>query len=132
MATPRTYVRPMQGWWRRNAFYRWYILRELTCVAVIAYALELLVGLVRLVQGRDAFDAWRAALAQPAAVLLNVIVFGLIAYHAWTWLAVMPKTMPFVKIGGRRVPDRLIVAGAACAAVVASIVVFVVVAGVGR
>ncbi len=132
MATPRTYVRPMQGWWRRNPFYRWYILRELTCVAVIVAALELLVGLGRLVQGREAFDAWRAAFAQPWAVAINLVVFALIVYHAWTWLAVMPKTMPFVKIGGRRVPDRLIVAGAACAAVVASIVVLVVVGWVGR
>lgn len=132
MSTPHTYVRPMQGWWRRNPFYRWYILRELTCVAVIVYALELLVGLLRLSQGRDAFDAWRAALAAPWAIAVNVVVFVLIAYHAWTWLAVMPKTLPFVRVGGRRVPDRMIVAGAACAAVVASLVVLAVVGWVGR
>ena len=54
MSAPRTYVRPMQGWWRRNAFYRWYMVRELTCIAVIVYALELLTGLWRLTQGRDA------------------------------------------------------------------------------
>jgi fumarate reductase subunit C len=132
MTMPRTYVRPMQGWWRRNPFYRWYILRELTCVAVLVYAMELLVGLARLVQGRDAFEGWRAALAQPWAVGCNVIVFVLIAYHAWTWFAVMPKTLPFVRIGGRRVPDRMIVAGAAGAAIVASLVVLTVVTWVGR
>ena len=129
MSAPRTYLRPMQGWWRRNAFYRWYMVRELTCVAVSVYALELLTGLWRLTQGRDAFEAWRAALASPLAIAGNALVFALIAYHAWSWFAVMPKTMPFVRVGGRRVPDRLIVAGAVGAAVVASILVFVLVAG---
>jgi fumarate reductase subunit C len=129
MSAPRTYVRPMQGWWRRNAFYRWYMLRELTCIAVFAYGLELLTGLWRLTQGRDAFEAWRAALASPFAIAANGVVFALIAYHAWTWLAVIPKTMPFVRLGGRRVPDTLFVAGAFGAAAVASILVFVLVAG---
>jgi fumarate reductase subunit C len=132
MSTRRTYTRPMQGWWRRNAFYRWYIVRELTCVAVIVYALELLTGLLRLTQGRDAFDAWRVALASPLAIAVNAVVFVLIAYHAWTWFAVMPKTLPFVRFAGRRVPDRVIVAAASGAAVVASIVVLAVVAWAGR
>ena len=128
MNAPRTYVRPIHGWWRRNPFYRAYIVREMTCIAVLAYALELMVGLVRLLQGREAFDAWRATLAQPWAIFLNVVVFAFIAYHAWTWFAVMPKTMPFVRIGGRRVPDRAIVAGGACAAVIASLAILAIVA----
>ncbi len=132
MATPRTYVRPMGAWWQRNAFYRAYIVRELTCVAVLVCALELLTGLWRLSQGRAAFDAWRQALAGPWAVVGNLIVLALMLYHAWTWLAVMPKTMPFVFVGGKRVPDRMIVAGAAAAAVVASLVVFGVFVGAGR
>jgi fumarate reductase subunit C len=127
MSTPNTYVRPMQGWWRRNAFYRWYIVRELTCVAVIIYALELLVGLLRLTQGQAAFDAWRATLAAPWAIAGNIVVLVFMTYHAWTWLAVMPKTMPFVRVGGRRVPDRMIVAAASAAAIVASLVVLVLV-----
>jgi fumarate reductase subunit C len=132
VSTPRTYVRPMSGWWRRNAFYRAYIVRELTCVAVIVYALELLVGLLRLSQGRATFDAWRAALASPWAVAANVVVLALMVYHAWTWFAVMPKTLPFVRVGGRRVPDRTIVAAAAVAAVAASIVVLVFFTWAGR
>lgn len=132
MATPRTYVRPMGPWWQRNAFYRLYIVRELTCVAVIVFALELLVGVWRLSQGPEAFDAWRAALAAPWAVVGNLIVLALMAYHAWSWLVIMPKTMPFVVVGGRRVPDRSIVVGAFVAAAVASIVVFAVFAWAGR
>ncbi|HTT10012.1 MAG TPA: fumarate reductase subunit C [Burkholderiaceae bacterium] len=123
MSTPNTYTRPIAGWWRRNPFYRAYILRELTCVAVIVFALELLVGLWRLVQGPEAFDAWRASLAQPWVIVVNCVVLALVAWHAWTWFEVMPKTLPFINLGGRRVPDRAIVAAGAIAAVVASLVV---------
>ena len=132
MSTPRTYMRPMHGWWHRNAFYRRYIVRELTCVAVIAYATELLVGLLRLTQGAEAFDVWRATLARPWAIAGNTIVFLFVAYHAWTWIAVMPKTMPFLRVGQRRVPDYFLVAGAAAAAVVASVAVFAAIAWAGR
>jgi len=38
----RTYTRPMAGWWRRNPFYLWYMLREASCVFITLYALILL------------------------------------------------------------------------------------------
>jgi len=123
MSAPQTYTRPVAGWWRRNPFYRKYIVRELTCVAVIVYALELLAGLGRLAQGPAAFDAWRASLMQPWAIVVNCVVLVLVAWHAWTWFEVMPKTLPFINLGGRRVGDRAIVAAGAIAAVVASLVV---------
>jgi fumarate reductase subunit C len=117
----RTYVRPMQGWWRRNPFYRAYIVREATCFAVIAYALVLLAGLVTLVQGPEAFEAWRSALASPWSIGLHCVLLLLVAYHAWTWFKVMPKTLPFVQVGGRRMSDRAIITAGASAAVVASL-----------
>lgn len=123
MSAPRTYTRPMAGWWRRTPFYRAYIVRELTCVAVIVYALELLIGLARLVQGPDAFDAWRTSLAQPWVIVLNCVVLVLVGWHAWTWFEVMPKTLPFISVAGRRVSDRAIVTAGATAAVIASLVV---------
>jgi fumarate reductase subunit C len=121
MSTVRGYVRPVRGWWRRNPFYRAYIVREASCVAVIAYALMLLAGLACLARGREAFDAWRGLLASPWSIGLHLLALVLFLYHAWTWFAVMPKTLPFVRLAGRRVPDRAIVAGAAAAAVVASL-----------
>ena len=121
----KTYVRPMTAWWwRRNPFYRWYMVREASCVFITAYALELLVGLARLAQGRAAFEAWRESLASPGAVVFHVVTLAFVAYHAWTWFNVMPKTLPFVRLGGRRVPDRMIVVTAIGSAVAASIAVF--------
>jgi fumarate reductase subunit C len=114
----------MTGWWWRNAYYRAYMVREASSVFVAAYALVLLFGLARLAQGRAAFDAWRESLASPWAVAFHVVALAFFACHAWTWFAVMPKTMPFVRIGGQRVTDRRIVATGAAAAVVASAALF--------
>ena len=123
MAYLRTYVRPMHAWWRRNPFYRRYMLRETTALFVVAYAVVLLVGLARLAQGRAAFEAWRAALEAPAALAFHAVALAAFVYHAWTWFEVMPKTMPFVVWRGRRLPDRAIVATGVVAALVASVAV---------
>jgi fumarate reductase subunit C len=120
----------MQGWWRRNPFYRAYIVREATCFAVIASALVLLAGLLALVRGPQAFEAWRTALASGWSIGLHCILLVLVTYHAWTWFAVMPKTMPFIKVGGRRLSDRAIITAGAGAAIVASLVLLVLVAAV--
>jgi fumarate reductase subunit C len=122
-AAPRvakTYRRDMAGWWQRLPYYRRYLLREATCVVVIAYALLLLVGLWRLGQGREAFDAWRAALTSPLALAWHTVVLAGFGFHAWTWFEVMPKTMPFIELGGKRVSDATIIRTGAAAAVLAS------------
>jgi fumarate reductase subunit C len=132
MAKVKTYVRPMGAWWRRNPFYGWYMLRELSCVFVTAYALVLLWGLACLAQGRPAWEAWRESLAQWPALLFHVVALVLVTYHAWTWFKVMPKTLPFITLGGRRVSDRAIVTAGVAAALAASLLLFLAVALVGR
>ena len=126
MAYLRTYERPVRGWWRHNPFYRRYMLRETTALFVAAYALVLLVGLVCLARGPVAWNAWRAALATPPALAFHVLALAAFIYHAWTWFEVMPKTMPFVTVRGRRLSDRAIVGAGVAAAVVASIALYVV------
>ncbi len=122
----KTHVRPMAGWWQRNPFYVWYMLREASCVLITAYALVLLLGLARLAQGPVAYEAWLAALAQPSSILFHVVAFALVTYHAWTWFKVMPKTMPY-----NRLPDRLVVAAGVAAALACSVALFVVAWGFG-
>ncbi len=61
----KTYTRPVTGgWWKENPFFiRVHGCARLTAVFVFLYALVLLLGLFRLALGEDAYDAWRAALA---------------------------------------------------------------------
>ena len=65
MSARKPYVRPMEGWWRRNPYYVRYMIMELTSVIVAIYAVILLVGVWRLSQGHAPYEAWLASLRQP-------------------------------------------------------------------
>lgn len=99
----RPYLRPMQGWWRRDPFFVRYMLRELTAFAVLAYVLVLLRGIVCLSQGEAAWNGWLAMLRTPWSVLLHLVLLVAMVIHAQSWFAIMPKTMPMLFVGGRRV-----------------------------
>jgi len=132
MPALNTYKRSMDGWWRRNPFYYGYMVRELSSVIIVAYALLLLCGVYHLAQGRAAFDAWTAALRHPLSIGLHIAALAIVTYHAWTWFKVMPKTMPFVRIGGKRVSDNAIIASGCIAAVALSALLFAFVWGATR
>ena len=121
MAIRRTYIRPMDGWWRRNPYFVRYMAREVTSIFVVAYALILLAGAIRLSQGEAAFGAWLESLASPWSVAFHVLLFAVFAYHTWSWFRIMPKTMPPVVLGGRRLSATAITALGICAALAASI-----------
>ncbi len=123
--TPRPgYVRPMRGWWRRDPFFMRYMVREATAVGVAAYALVLTFGVVRLSQGEAAWNAWLAALRTPAALLLHAVLLIGMVVHAKSWFEIMPKTLPMLVIGGRRVPATTITRIGWLAAALASIALF--------
>jgi fumarate reductase subunit C len=120
----RPYVRPMQGWWRRDPFFMRYMVREMTAFAVLAYAIVLTVGVVRLAQGEAAWNGWLAALRSPASIVLHVVLLVAFAVHAHSWFAIMPKTMPMIFVGGRRLGAATITRAGWAATVVASIALF--------
>ena len=91
----KTYTRPVGGdWWRKNAFYRWYMLRELSSIFITAYALVLLWGLARLSQGSASYELWLASLSRAPWIAFHLVTLLLVVYHAWTWFKIMPKTLP--------------------------------------
>ena len=108
MAARKPYVRPMDGWWRRNPFYVRYMLRETSSAFLAAYALVLLWGLWALHAGAAAYESWRAFLHRPAMLLFHLAAVAFVSYHAYTWWKVAPKTMPTLRIGGREVPQEKI------------------------
>ena len=120
MPARRPYVRPMAGWWRTNPFYIVYMAREVTALFVAAYAIVLLVGVVRLAQGEAAFAGWLAALASPVSLAFHVFLLAVFLYHTWSWFAIMPKTMPPVIVGGHKLAPAAITALGIPAAIVAS------------
>jgi fumarate reductase subunit C len=118
------YVRTMQGWWRRNPFFVRYMVREATAVAVAVYTIVLTVGVVRLAQGEAAWNGWLDTLQTPWAMLLHLVLLIAMVVHAQSWFEIMPKTMPMIFVGGRRLAASTITRTGWAAALVASVALF--------
>jgi fumarate reductase subunit C len=130
MSNRRPYVRTMDGWWKRDRYFIEYMAREVTAVFVALYAIVLLFGLVRLAQGEAAFNAWLQYLKTPWMVVFHLIVLATFVYHTWSWFNIMPKTMPILFVGGKRVQPGTITGTGIAAAVVACLALLLIVGGV--
>lgn len=126
----RGYVRPMQGWWRRDPFFVKYMIREVTAVAVLVYAIILMVGVVRLSQGEAAFNGWLAALKTPGSILLHLVLLVSMIVHAKSWFDIMPKTMPLLFMGGHRLEGSTITRTGYIVTIVATVLVLALAWGV--
>jgi len=124
MSARKPYIRPMDGWWRRNPFFMRYMVREASAVFLAIYAVILLVGVFRLSQGEAAYGAWLAALTGPLAIVFHWAALLAVCYHAYTWWKVMPKTMPMLHVGGRRIPEVALSAVGWAATLGLSVVVY--------
>lgn len=106
----RPYQRPVpKWWWLGQGRYTRYMIRELTCVFIGAYAGLLLVGLWRLSQGRAAFEAFLDAVQSPLGIAFHGLVLLFALYHMATWFGLTPQAMP-LRVGERKVPGPAIVA----------------------
>ena len=129
MSARKPYVRSMDGWWRRNPYFMRYMVREASAVFLAVYAVILLAGVFRLSQGAAAYEAWLAALRNPLAIVFHGIALLMVAYHAYTWWKVMPKTLPMLHVGGRRISEITLSAVGWAAWLAASLIVYALVRG---
>lgn len=132
MSNRRPYVRSMDGWWKRDPYFIRYMAREVTAVFVAAYAVVLLVGLVRLGQGKEAYEAWLQALKSPLSLVFHLVVLAVFCYHTWSWFNIMPKTMPIMFVSGKRVQPGTITGTGLAASVVACLAVLFIVRGMSQ
>jgi fumarate reductase subunit C len=122
MSARRPYMRPMNGWWRRDLFFVRYMVREATALIVALYAVVLLAGTLCLARGEAAWNAWLALLRSPASILLHLLMLVAMIYHTYSWFEIMPKTLPALFIGGRRVAGTTITRFGLSAAALAALV----------
>ena len=128
----RPYVRSMDGWWRKNPFFVEYMIHEGTALFVAAYAAILLTGLVRLAQGEAAWNHWLTALKNPWYIGFHVLALIAMGYHTYTWFKIMPRTMPPVVVGGKRLSAGAITGGGLAVAAMASLALLALVWGMAR
>ena len=127
MSARRPYVRSMNGWWRKDAYFVRYMMREATAVFVVAYAVVLLVGVVGLAQGEAAYNAWLQALREPGSVAFHVVTLAAFAYHTVSWFSIMPKTIPVIRIRGKKLPSTVITGTGLATAAVLNALLFIIV-----
>ena len=124
MSKRRPYVRPMDGWWKKNPFYVEYMIHEWTAFFVAAYAAILLVGVCCLACGEGAWNGWLAAMRSPLSILFHIALLAGVSYHAFTWFKLFPLTMPPIVIAGKKLPPQLMVTGGWAAAIFCTIAFF--------
>jgi fumarate reductase subunit C len=99
-----------RGWWLGQRRYFLYMIRELTSLFLALYCALIVVGLLRLSQGRAAWEAFLAGLSSAPGIVFQLICLAFAIYHSVTWFAVTPKAMPPLMVKGQPVPAGRIVA----------------------
>ncbi len=107
---PRWYRPRMSTWWWLK---RWsslaFILRELSSVFIVWFVVFFLCFVGALGRGENAYLEFLTWAGSPRILILNVVSFGFVVFHAVTWFNLAPQAM-VVRLGGKRVPGILIAA----------------------
>ena len=85
------------------------MLRELSAVFVALYALSYLVGLYRLSQGKESYEAYLSMLQHPAVLVFLVVSLVFCLLHTVTWIHLTPIVM-VVRLGRKVIPAKLVLA----------------------
>jgi fumarate reductase subunit C len=118
MSTPHIYTeyhpkwfrrRTSTYWWMRDWRYLKFILRELSCLAVAWFVVEMLMLLSCLSAGEGSYAEFQALMRRPLMIALNAVALALALYHTITWFNLAPRAMP-VRFGGKRLPDWMVAA----------------------
>ena len=81
-----------RSWWLKRPGYFWFMVRELTSLAVFAYAVLLILAL-RSIGNGDSFAAFYEALSSPVSVWAHGAILLLALFHTGTWIALTPKVL---------------------------------------
>ncbi len=120
----KPYVRPTSNttWWLAQPRYMRYMAREASSLFICAYTTVVVIGLIRLAQGLDTWNAFLELMQSPLSVAFHLLALAFALYHTTTWFNVTPKAMP-VQIGSYQLPGGVIVAAHYLSWIVVSVLV---------
>jgi fumarate reductase subunit C len=105
------YLLPMpRTWWLRTGPYRRFAARELTSLFVLAFTVVLLLFLLALSRGRDAYESFLGWLDSAGAMALFAAILAAALYHTLTWLR-LSAHVQVVRLGHRVAPRSAVMAG---------------------
>ncbi len=123
----KPYIREIPNtWWLQNSSYRAYMLREFSSPFIAIYTGVLLVGVIRLYQGQEAYETWLTALQSPLSIGFSVIALLFALCHSLSWLKFVPQVLP-LQFGETKVPPLAIVGAHYAVFIVVFIVALVVI-----
>jgi len=96
-------------WWVRKWNYSRFILRELSSVAVAAYAVVLILLVRAVAAGPAEYHEFMEVFQSPGSIGLNIVALAFVLFHAVTWFNLAPKAM-VIRVGKTVVPP-LVIAG---------------------
>jgi fumarate reductase subunit C len=106
---PRWYrERVSTYWWLWRWKYLKFVLRELSSVFVAWLVVVTLLQVRALGRGPEAYAEFQRWLQSPLILTMNLVSFFFVLFHAVTWFNLAPTAL-VVRIGGKRVPDFVIV-----------------------
>ena len=127
-SAPRVYRPTMpRGWWLRQQHYLLYIVREFTSVPLALWLIWLLFEIRRAANGPKGYYPPTSA----AFIVFSLIVLGFALYHSYTFLS-LAGVIINLKLVGKPISSRVIVAAMFGLWLVASVVVAAVLIGFAR
>lgn len=94
-------------WWLERRSYFAFILREGSCMFVGWFVVFLLLLMRAAVQGEASYQEFLAWSATPGILLMNLLTFGFMLFHAITFFVAAPQAM-VVHLGHKRVSAKLV------------------------
>jgi fumarate reductase subunit C len=99
---PKYYQRRMPlTWWLERWNYTWFILRELSSLFVAYWVIVTLMQIAAISRGPESYARFQACMANPGAIVMNLIAFIFILFHTLSWFRLVPQAM-LPRIGGKR------------------------------
>ena len=96
-------------WWVHKKSYVWFIMRELTSIAVAIYALIMIFQIRAIKNGPESYEALMNFFTTRFSIVLHVMLLIVVIFHSITWFNLAPSAM-VLKLGKKRIPGSAIIA----------------------
>jgi fumarate reductase subunit C len=102
------YMPPVpRTWWLRTGPFRRFAAREATSGFAAAFSVMLLLFLLALSRGRDAYDGFLRWLDLPVVVAFSTLILAALLYHVATWIRLSAHIL--TRLGRIVIPRRAVV-----------------------
>ena len=95
------------NWFMAKPFYQRYMLREVTCIPMALYVLNLMSGVAALATSQLKWLSWIEMQKSPLMILFTVLTLVAALFNTYTWFETTPKVMK-VQQGDKFVPEKTI------------------------